>query len=316
MGDRLRRQGRRFLAAAYDAALPAMLMYLTMLLSLILRGVAFAEGVPLRFFFAALIVCYVTAYPITLIVNDRRYGSTERVDEHLIGDVFGGFSKRDKLFCRGLELLSKAKPRLALECFRTVSKEFPLEKREKGVCAYYLGRCYHVLRCPSNAIGFYREALENGFSEILTKMFLARAYSDNGDFDESRAIYEELLKKKIPETMRYVCTDLGYLSLKQYQPETAVKWFQKALENQESYPAALGGMSVALLQQGKFRKARTMATLAVTNHMPDASSFREYFSEVEQALLAEHPDWDAAEGCVPPEQDPPIQQGGATDGSI
>lgn len=315
MGDRLRKQGRRLLAAAYDAALPAMLMYLTMLLSLIVRGVAFAEGVPLRFFFAALIVCYITAYPISLVLFSRHYASAERVDANLIGNAFGGFSKRDRLFCKGLDLYAKARPRSALEFFQTVRKNYPLDDREKGICAFYIGRCYQLLRCPSNAAGYYHEAMDNGFPPLEARIFLARSYCENGDFDESRAVYDELLQMELPDTMRFVCTDLGYLYLKQYQPETAVKWFQNALSAHENYASALGGMAIALLQQGKFRKARTMATLAVTNRMPDPAAFRNYFSEVEQTLLAEHPDWSKTDGCVPPEQKP-IQQGGAPDGSL
>lgn len=317
MGDRLRKQGRRLLAAAYDAALPALLMYLTMLLSLIARGTSFAEGVPLRFFAASLVVCYLTAYPITLVTHNRHYADPARVDEALIGNAFGGFSKRDRLFCRGLEAYSKAKARLALEIFQTVYREFTLDRTEQGVCEFYIGRCYQLLRCPSNAVGYYKDALEHGFSEAEAMIFLARSYCDNGDFDESYAVYQTLLEKELPQTMQFVCTDMGFLYLKQYQPETAVKWFQDAMKRSESYPFALGGMAIALLQLGKFRKARTMATLAVTNRMPDAAYFRQYFSEVEQTVLHEHPEWDSVEGgekTAQPESQ--VQQGGAPDGSL
>lgn len=312
MGDRLRRQGHRLLAAAYDAGLPALLMYAVILLFLILRGFSFAQGISLRFFLRLLLLCYITAYAVTLTLNNRRYKNPERVDESLIGNAFGSFSRRDRLFCRGMEAYSMAKPRIALEYYQTVYREFDLNDREKGICAFYLARCYQMLRCPSNACGYYKEALSHGFAEAETKIFLARSYCDNGDFDESREIYMELMEQKLPEAEQYVCTDLGYLYLKQYQPETAVSWFQKAMAKSENYPYALGGMAIALLQLGKFRKARTMATLAVTNRMPDPMNFRQYFSEVEQAVLAEHPDWDAAEGCVRPE----TPQGGAPDGSL
>ena len=317
MGDRLRKQGRRLLAAAYDAALPALLMYVTMLLSLIVRGVSFAEGVPLRFFLAALVVCYITAYPITLLIHSRHYIDPARVDESLIGNAFGGFSKRDRMFCKGLEAYSKARARIALEYFQTVYQDFPMEPSEKGVCEFYIGRCYQLLHCPSNAVGFYQKALENGFSEVEALIFLARSYCDNGDFEESLAVYQSLLEKDIPQTMQFVCTDMGFLYLKQYQPETAVKWFQDAMKRNESYPFALGGMSIALLQLGKFRKARTMATLAVTNRMPDAAFFRQYFSEVEQTVLHEHPEWDAVEGGeITAQPGSSVQQGGAPDGSL
>lgn len=300
MGDRLRKQGRRLLAAAWDAALPALVIFVTVLLSLQVRGILEENRIPLRTAVILLLLCYLTAYPIMLILHGDSYGTAQRVDASLIGNAFGSFSKRDKSFCKGLEYYAAASPHMALEHFLDVRDHYTLTEREKGICAFYIGRCYQLISCPSNAISNYREAYEKGFPEAESLLFLARSYCESGAFDESYDVYMDMLDRDLPAEFGYVYTDLGFLFLKQNQPEEAIPWFQKSIAKQMNFPYALGGLSVAMLQQGKFRKAKQYLTLAVTNRMPQARLFRQYFSEVQQSLLNEHPDWDAVNGSERP----------------
>ena len=291
MGDRLRRLGAVLVRASYKAAMLCLVIFTTLLLTFVFRGtpdnVLFSPGAYLKI----LAACYLVALFAVLLMTYRELErAAVRVDEELIGNTFGGFSKADKLFCEGMNEYVRDHPRAALEHFLAV-QDYELDENETGVLSFYIGRCYQLLDCPANAANCYETAIRNGFTRHFAKLFQARSYSECGDYDRSYDAFLDLLRHDPPPEFYFLYTDIGYLFIKQKKPEEAIDWFQKSIEKRQNFAFALSGMAIANLQLGNFKEAQDYRYKALMNRLKDPRQFRSYYEETKQLMLEEHPEW-------------------------
>lgn len=305
MGDRLRKYKNQLLRLAFQAGLPGLLIYGVLIGSFVVRGTPHDADFQPLVYLRLLLLCYAAAFIVTCVLHYKEMiHAILRSDEHLIGKNFGGFRKQDKLFCAGMEAYAADRPREALEYFLAVQKDFSLTESESGVLSFYLGRCYQLLDCPSNAVTYYQNARAKGFSEPFSKLFEARSCSECGDFQNSLKLFEDLLENDPPKEFFFLYTDIGYLFIKQKQPDTAEEWFRKSIDKKQNYAFALGGMAIASLQKGDFAAAQDYHYKALVNRLENAVSFRKYFDETKRLMLAEHPEWSEKTGAHPEEAQP------------
>lgn len=300
MGDRLRKYTKQLWKLAVQAGLPSLLIYGILLGSFVLRGTPQNGDIQPIIYLRLLIVCYLIVFVVTCVLHYKdMIHAILRADEHLIGKNFGGFRKQDKLFCTGMEAYAADRPREALEYFLAVQNDFELTEAESGVLAFYLGRCYQMLDCPANAVSYYQSARAKGFSEPFAKLFEARSYAECGDFANSLAHFQDLLANDPPAEFYFLYTDIGYLYIKQNQPEQAEEWFRKSIEQKQNYAFALGGMAIAALQKGNFAEAQDYHYKALINHLENAVGFRKYYEETKRLMLDAHPEWSEKIGAHP-----------------
>lgn len=303
MGDRLRKYTKQLGKLSIKAGLPGMLIYAGLIGSFVIRGTPQQKEYQPIIYLRLLLACYLIAFLITCVLHyQEMIHAILRTDEQLIGKNFGGFRKQDKLFCSGLEAYSADHPREALEYFLAVQNDYKLTESESGVLSFYLGRCYQMLDCPSNAITYYQTARTKGFSETFAKLFEARSCAECGDFANSLALFEDLLEHDPPKEFFFLYTDIGYLFIKQKQPEQAEEWFQKSIDLKQNYAFALGGMAIAALQKGEFADAQDYHYKALVNHLDNAIGFRKYFDETKRLMLEAHPEWSEKTGAHPDTQ--------------
>ncbi len=291
MGDRLRRLGAVLLRAAMKAAFPGVIAFSILLVSFSVRGTPENSILTPGTYLRLLAGCYLLMLVTVLI---RSYKDVQRaalrVDEELIGNTFGGFGKPDRLFCSGMNEYVRDHPRAALEYFLEV-QEYELTEKETGVLSFYIGRCYQLLDCSSNAVSFYESAIRNGFPAHFAKLFQARSYSECGDFDRSYDVFCDLLEHNPPPEFYFLYTDIGYLFIKQRKPDRAIEWFRKSIEKKQNYAFALSGMAIANLQLGDFTAAKDYRYKALMNRLKDPRQFRAYYEETKTLMLEEHPEW-------------------------
>ena len=291
MGDRLRRLTARLLNIAFKAAMPGLIIYSGLLISLVARGVPKRINISPSVHLILVLTSYLTALFATLILEYREVQrAAVRVDEELIGETFRGFGKPDKLFCAGMDSYMRDEPRKALEQFLAV-QDYDLTEQETGVLSFYIGRCYQILSCPSNAAPYYETAIRNGFPRHFAKLFQARCYSECGDFERSFTAFQDLLDHDPPPEFYFLYTDIGYLFLRQRKPEEAVEWFQRSIRERKNYAFALSGMAIASLQLGDFAAAKDYRYKALLNRLKEPSQFRSYYDETKALMLDEHPEW-------------------------
>ena len=303
MGDRLRKYTKQLGKLAFQAGMPGLLIYGVLIGSFVLRGTPHNDPFEPAMYLRLLVLCYLTAFIVNCVLHYRdMIHAILRSDEHLIGKNFGGFRKQDKLFCSGMEAYAADHPREALEYFLAVQNDFELSESETGVLSFYLGRCYQMLDCPSNAVTYYQTARAKGFSEPFAKLFEARSYSECGDFENSLALFEELLANDPPPEFFFLYTDIGYLYIKQKQPDQAEEWFRKSIDKKQNYAFALGGMAIASLQKGDFSAAQEYHYKALVNRLENAVSFRKYYDETKRLMLDAHPEWSEKTGAMPEQQ--------------
>lgn len=300
MGDRLRKYTRQILKIAFHAGLPAIIIFGILLGSFVVRGTPHdAEFTPL-IYLKLLFSCYATAFVTSCIVDYRALiHAAARHDAHLIGHHFSGFRTVDKLFCAGMEEYAADHIRQALDCFLEVQADFTLTAGETGVLCFYLGRCYQILQCPSNAITYYQKARENGFSKPFSMLFEARSCTESGDFENAFRLFQALIDNDPPKEFYFLYTDVGYLFLRQKKPEEAEAWFQRSIELKQNYAFALSGMAIAALQKGDFPAAQDYHYKALINRLENAANFRKYFAETKKLMLEQHPEWSPKTGAMP-----------------
>ena len=300
MGDRLRKYTRQLIRIAFRAALPALIIFGILLGSFVLRGTPHNIDFPPLVYLRLLITCYATAFITTCVLEYRALvHAASRPDEHLIGKNFSGFRAVDKRFCEGMELFAANHTRQALDIFLEVQSDYTLTAEETGVLSFYLGRCYQILHCPSNAVTYYRKARDNGFSAPFSMLFEARSCAEGGDFETGFALFQTLIDSDPPTEFYFLYTDVGYLFLKQKKPDLAIEWFQKSIAEQKNYAFALSGMAIASLQKGDFPAAQDYHYKALINRLEDPTSFRKYYEETKNLMLEQHPEWSPKTGAMP-----------------
>lgn len=212
-----------------------------------------------------------------------------RFDDELIGSAFTGINRRSKLFEKGLELFHKGDFRNALEVFTDLSnEEKDMSTEEKGVNEFYRGRCYHILEACPNAVICYEKALENGFYIPELPIFIARCHAQNGYTEKAQQLYEDLLARKDYQYSDRIRCEIGDMYLKLNKGETALKWFEEAIERHESYASALGGAAIAQTMLHNLKEGEALYRQALLNNIEDSIGFTRYYKEIQAAVMLEH----------------------------
>ena len=298
MGSMLRKYTAQLGRVAVTAAFPALVIFAVIAGIFAFRGTPNGADLPPAYYLRLLLLIYAAAFIANCFLSRQSLiNAATRPDHALIGDAFGGLRRQDKLFSDGLDAYTKERARTALEYFLAV-RDFELSDRELGVLSFYIGRCYQMLHCPSNAIGYFETAREKGFSEHYAKLFEARSFADGGDYTRSFELFSELLDNDPPDDFYFLYTDIGFLFIRQKQPDAAVKWFEKSIEKKQNYAFALSGMAIASLQKGDFPAAQDYHYKALVNHLDEPAAFRKYYEETRRLMLEMHPDWSEKTGAV------------------
>ena len=298
MGNMLRKYTAQLRRAAVAAAFPAMVIFTVIIAIFGISGTPRGkEMVPLNYVELILLIYAASFVATCILARQSLINAATRPDHDLIGKVFDGVRKQDKLFSDGMDAYAKERARTALEYFHAV-REFELTDEEIGVLSFYMGRCYQMLRCPSNAIGYYETAREKGFSEPYAKLFEARSCAEGGDYTRSFELFNELLDNNPPDDFYFLYTDIGFLFIRQKRPDEAVEWFEKSIEKKQNYAFALSGMAIASLQKGDFAAAQDYHYKALVNHLDEPAAFRKYYEETKRLMLEMHPDWSEKTGAA------------------
>ena len=294
MGDKVRRLLSQLLETAMHASLPALAIALLFYLVLSRVGMP-SQVLPERapaFFFGLLLLIFAVTFAVTCFYErNKLMHAFSRTDADLIGDAFGGFGAKDRLFCRAMRECAEGDPKTALEHFLTVAEDYPLNDTEKGVCAFYAGRCYQLTGAASNAAYQFRRAREHGFSEPHSLLFEARSCVKSGDFDRAYALYMMLLDMECPADFDCLYADLGFLFIRQKQPKEAAEWFRRSIDAGKCYAFALSGMSIAALLAGQYDRALEFRTRALLNHVDEPEQFKAFFDSMRAETALLHPEW-------------------------
>ena len=302
MGNWLRKYAAQLGKVAEKAAFWALLIDGVLIAGFVKRGAPESAELNPLYYLELLLLCYGACFIATCVIEHRSLvRAAVRLDSELIGNVFGGLRKQDRLFSDGLEAYSKERARTALEHFLAV-REYDLTDAETGVLSFYIGRCYQMLRCPSNAVSYFETAREKGFSAHYATLFEARSYAEGGDYERSLRLFQDLLENNPPEDFYFLYTDIGFLFIRQRKPDEAVEWFQQSIAKKQNYAFALSGMAIAALQKGDFITAQDYHYKALVNHLDEPAAFRKYFEETKRLMLELHPDWSEKTGAASDEQ--------------
>ncbi len=209
-------------------------------------------------------------------------------DDEIIGTAFTGLNQRSATFGKGVELFHKGNFRNALEIFTDLGKnDNKLSVEEQSVNEFYRGRCYHILEAFPNAIICYENAMEKGFHIPELPIFIARCNAENGSIKRAEELFMRLMDKEYKYYSRIRC-ELGNMYLKLNDGETALKWFNEAIERREHYASALGGAAIAQTLLNHIEEGEALYRQALLNHIEDSVGFTRYYKEVQAAVMLEH----------------------------
>lgn len=226
---------------------------------------------------AAFFVFHWICFSFAEIIRYKR-SIFHQFDDDLIGNAFTGINRKSRRFEKGLNLFHKNNFRMALEAFTDLGREENgLSKQETAVNEFYRGRCYDILDAYPNAIICYKNAQENGFYIPELPIFIARCYSINGDPKRAMAIYEDLLEKEDYKYSNKLRCEMGNVYLKEYDGESALKWFNDSIERHEDYANALGGAAIANVLLGHYEEAERLYKLAITHNIDNPVDFIKYY---------------------------------------
>ncbi len=210
-------------------------------------------------------------------------------DGEIIGNAFTGINRKSRIFEKGLELFHSGDFRSALEVFTDLgNEEKNMSKEEKGVNEFNRGRCYHILDACPNAVICYENALEKGFYIPELPIFVARCHAQNGYTEKAQQLYEELLNRNDYQYSNRIRCEIGDMYLKLNKGETALKWFEEAIERHESYASALGGAAIAQTMLHNLKEGEALYRQALLNNIEDSMGFTRYYKEIQAAVMLEH----------------------------
>lgn len=212
-----------------------------------------------------------------------------RYDDELVGKAFTGINRKSAIFEKGLELFHHNDFRIALEIFTDLEDEkYSKTQREQGVVSFYRGRCYDIMGAFPNALICYEKAVENNFHYDGIPLLIARANFENGETQRAVDIYKGLLdSERENQYERIVRTSLGHIYLKTGDSETALKWFQDAIDRHENYAEALAGAAIAQTTLHNFEEGDKLYRLALINNIENSENFTSYYKEIQAAALLE-----------------------------
>ena len=118
MVDRFARLIRQLLAAALLASPPAVVINLGGLMLFASKGLParVREGHEASFLLAMFLLIYAVCFAVVCFILRRQLvHAFSRIDSELVGDNFGGFGRRDRLFCHAMQECAVGEVRQALE---------------------------------------------------------------------------------------------------------------------------------------------------------------------------------------------------------
>jgi tetratricopeptide (TPR) repeat protein len=150
----------------------------------------------------------------------------------------------------GMVLYAHEQYEFAEPCFQRAHAQAPGEAR----WAYYLGRAQVYLAHLDGAVSSLRDALQLRPGYLPAEVMLAQALLDAGRVDESRALYEELLKT-YPDTPE-VHYGLGRIHADRGELDAAVEHLSRACDLFPAFGAAHFALARAYRARGDDEKAR------------------------------------------------------------
>lgn len=238
-----------------------------------------------------LVILFFICWIFAAVVQLSRYYKNffHRYDDEIIGKAFTGLNRKSAIFEKGLELFHNNDFRLALEIFTDLDDEKYLKtQQEQGVVSFYRGRCYDIMGAFPNALMCYEKAVENNFRHDIMPLLIAKTSFENGDTQRAVDIYKGLLDSERENRYeRIVRTSLGHIYLKTGDSETALKWFQDAIDRHENYAEALAGAAIAQTTLHNFEEGDKLYRLALINNIENSENFTNYYKEIQAAALLE-----------------------------
>lgn len=236
-----------------------------------------------------LIVTMICSWFVCFIAELTKYAlnTFHRYDEDIIGTAFTGMDRKSAIFEKGNYYFHHGDFRNAMDCFAELETgDYLLTTEEKGVLSFYRGRCYHIIGAYPNALLNYEKAQANGFDIPVLPIFIARCSAENGDTDRALQLYSKLIDPsyKHHDVIR---TEVGKMYLRLNDGETALKWFQEAINLRENYSDALGGAAIAYTMLKDFKKGEELYRAALLNGIRDPVDYTNYYKEIQAAVLLE-----------------------------
>lgn len=210
-----------------------------------------------------------------------------RYDEDIIGNAFTGMNKKSSMFEMGMEMFHQRYFGDALEMFTRIdSDSFSKTNEEQGVLSFYRGRCYDLMGWNPNAVNCYETAEKYGFHIPELPIFLARCHAENGNTSKALEMFKAIMDsdKKYSERMR---VEIGRMYIKLNDGESALKWFNEAIDRHECYANALGGAAIAHTLLRDFKKGEEFYRMALLNNIDDPTGYSGYYKEIQAAVLLE-----------------------------
>lgn len=276
-------------------ALPKAAMWTTPVLAIILILVSIHYGTlnSVNIFFTDVIelmsIIFLIAWLVFFAIEILKYSANayHRYDEDIIGEAFTGIDKKSTVFELALDVFAANKFKHALEMFIEIGNgRFNLSNKEKGVLAFYCGRCYQIMGFYPNALYQYEQAESYNVIPDIMPLFIARCHAETGNTTKAFELYTKYRGSEY-KFKSYVDTEIGQMYLRQNKIENALKWYLKAVNKHENYAEALGGAAVAYTILHKFDKGEECYRAALLNHINDSENFTSYYKEIQAAALME-----------------------------
>ncbi len=271
-------------SVVYGAALTLCLTALLLFGCLLLTD---RDALQLSDFLLLIVLIFLPAWALFFILDIKKYGLKifHSFDEDIIGEAFTSFSKSSARFEDGLLTFHSGDFRGALDIFTDMDTgSYKMTREEQGVLSFFRGRCYQIMGLYPNALLCYEKAMENGFSIDELPLFISRCYSETGDTDNAVNELRKLLDTdhKYSSRARY---EIGMIYVRLDDGETALKWFEEAIERREDYAEALGGAAVAHTMLKRIDKGEEYFRLALLNNIENDQEFMNYFKKIQAAVI-------------------------------
>lgn len=274
MGERIRRVARHLFTIFYRSAAPAMLIACL----IFILGIAFPDLLPDPL--TILLVIWIASAAIE--ANNYKKLPPKGTPEYVATVVtFGGNSKRDRLFCKAMQVFCEKNIPYALELFLQV-RETQCDPVQKSACCHYIGRCYLLMGCAANARMFFDEAESGGFAPEINLIFLARACGHAGDVEASAVAYRKLLDMNPPQ-LEIAEVDMGMMYLHNDHPAEALECFRHSLSEGKACCDCLSGIAVAQLYLGNVQESEQYYHKAMrAMDAAGVEGFRAFYEEAKQ----------------------------------
>lgn len=247
------------------------------------------DSIDFKTLIAWMLMFFVASWFSLFVHESVKYAGSvyHRYDEDIIGKAFTGMNRKSSLFEMGMEMFHQRYFGDALEFFVQIDGDnFSKTPEEQGVLSFYKGRCYDFMNWNPNAVNCYENAEKYGFDIPELPIFLARCYAKSGNTTKALEMFTSLMDsdKKYSDRMR---VEIGRMYIKLNDGQTALKWFNEAIDRHECYANALGGAAIAHTLLRHFDKGEELYRMALLNNIDDPNGYTGYYKEIQAAVLLE-----------------------------